>query len=124
MCAAMMVVIPPPPVLTEFTSIWNVAHAKNEPSLVCPAPVLGWQSNGRHAERSVLQAAQEFGVAVLINMPMEKGRLHAAIGHVEELPGFSRALTLPWYPDKQQQYQGLIRSAAIRRPTAHVFFLE
>lgn len=135
----------------------------------------------RHAERAVLQAAQERGVAVLINMPMEKGRLHKAIGHlplpafaselgienwaqyflkfvmshpavtcclsatsnprharenvgalrgtlpdaamrermvryVEGLPGFSQALTLPWYPDKQQQYQGLIRKsqAALR----------
>jgi len=138
----------------------------------------------RHAERSVLQAAQERGVAVLINMPMEKGRLHKAIGHlplpafaaelgidnwaqyflkfvmshpavtcclsstsnpsharenvgalrgplpdaamrermvrhVESLPGFSQALTLPWYPDKQQQYQGLIRrsQAALRART-------
>lgn len=130
----------------------------------------------RAAEDTVLRAAQEAGVAVFINMPMEKGRLHKAIGHeplpafatelgirnwaqyflkfvmshpavtcclsatanpaharenvgalrgelpdaamrermvrhVESLPGFGHVQTLPWYPDKQAQYQGLIRRA-------------
>lgn len=130
----------------------------------------------RAAENTVLRAAQEAGVAVFINMPMEKGRLHKAIGHeplpsfaaelgihnwaqyflkfvmshpavtcclsatanpaharenvdalrgplpdaalrermvrhVEALPGFSQVQALPWYPDKQTQYQGLIRRA-------------
>ncbi|QEI09183.1 aldo/keto reductase [Pigmentiphaga aceris] len=130
----------------------------------------------RHAEQTVLAAAQQRGVSVLVNMAMEKGRLHKAIGnqplpdfarelgianwaqyflkfvmshpavtcclsstanpaHAEEnlgalrgplpdadmrermaryvqgLPGFSQVATLPWYPDKQQQYQGLIRRA-------------
>ena len=138
----------------------------------------------RGAEQTVLTAAREAGVAVFVNMAMEKGRLHKAIGqaplpafaaelgiqnwaqyflkfvmshpavtcclsstsnpahalqnvgalrgpvpdlemrermarHVEGLPGFSQVLTLPWYPDKQQQYQGLIRrsQAALRART-------
>ena len=130
----------------------------------------------RHAEKTVLAAAQQRGVSVLVNMAMEKGRLHKAIGHqplpdfarelgidnwaqyflkfvmshpavtcclsatanpahaeenlgalrgplpdaemrermaryVEGLPAFSQVTALPWYPDKQQQYQGLIRGA-------------
>lgn len=130
----------------------------------------------RHAEKTVLAAAQQRGVSVLVNMAMEKGRLHKAIGnqplpdfarelgienwaqyflkfvmshpavtcclsatanpahaeenlgalrgplpdaemrermarYVEGLPAFSQVTALPWYPDKQQQYQGLIRGA-------------
>lgn len=128
----------------------------------------------RSAERQILPAAQERQVGVLVNMAMEKGRLHKVVGnrplpdfareigaenwaqyflkfvmshpavtcclsstanaehaaenagalrgplpdgplrermvrHLEAVPGFSQLGSLAWYPDKQQQYQGLIR---------------
>ena len=135
----------------------------------------------RSAEDKVFAAAQSRGTGVLINMAMEKGRLHKVVGdrplpdfareigaenwaqfflkfvmshpavtcclsststpahaaqnvgalrgalpdralrermvrHMETIPGFSQIATMPWYPDKQQQYQGLIRreQAALR----------
>ncbi|WP_246702652.1 aldo/keto reductase [Starkeya sp. ORNL1] len=45
----------------------------------------------RAAENRVLPAAQERGVAVLVNMPLEKARLHKAVeGH--PLPDFAREI--------------------------------
>jgi diketogulonate reductase-like aldo/keto reductase len=45
----------------------------------------------RAAEKRVLPAAAERGVAVLVNMPLEKGRLHAVVeGH--RLPAFAEDL--------------------------------
>ncbi len=45
----------------------------------------------RHAEQRVLPAAQDRGVGVLVNMAMEKGRLHHAVaGH--DVPAFAREL--------------------------------
>ncbi len=31
------------------------------------------------------------------------------VRHMETIQGFSQIAAMPWYPDKQQQYQGLIR---------------
>lgn len=45
----------------------------------------------RHAEQRVLPAAQQHGVGVLVNMAMEKGRLHKAV-EGQQLPGFAREL--------------------------------
>lgn len=143
---------------------------------VVDAVQVNYSIANRAAESTVLRAAQEAGVAVFINMPLEKGRLHKAIGqsplpafagelgiqnwaqyflkfvmshpavtcclsatanpahalenigalrgplpdaalrarmvqYVEGLPGFAQVQTLLWYPDKQSQYQGLIRRA-------------
>lgn len=136
----------------------------------------------RSAENRILKAAAERGMGVLINMPLDKGRLHKAVGdaplpdfareigaqnwaqfflkwvmghpavttvlcatanpdhaaenvgalrgplpdaamrarmlrHVETLPGFATAARLPYYPDKQAMYQGVIRrsQAAVRQ---------
>ncbi len=33
------------------------------------------------------------------------------VRHMEGIPGFSQLASLPWYPDKQAQYQGVIRRA-------------
>jgi diketogulonate reductase-like aldo/keto reductase len=135
----------------------------------------------RHAEQRVLPAAQQHGVGVLVNMAMEKGRLHKAVEgqqvpgfalefgienwaqyflkyvmshpavtcclsstanpehasenvgalrgklpdaamrdrmvrYLERLPAFGQIASVPWYPGKDQQYQGLIRrgQAALR----------
>jgi diketogulonate reductase-like aldo/keto reductase len=45
----------------------------------------------REAERRVLPAAAERGVAVLVNMPLEKGRLHQVVAG-RPLPAFAREL--------------------------------
>ena len=128
----------------------------------------------RSAEEKVLAAAHSRGIGVIINMAMEKGRLHKIVEgralpgfaqeigvrnwaqfflkyvishpavtcclsstanpvhaaenvgalrgelpdrsmrermvrHMQTIPGFDRLASMPWYPDKQQQYQGLIR---------------
>jgi diketogulonate reductase-like aldo/keto reductase len=128
----------------------------------------------RSAEQRVLPAAQQQGVGVLVNMAMEKGRLHKAVEgqqvpgfarelgienwaqyflkyvmshpavtcclsstsnpahalenvgalrgplpdaamrdrmvrHLERLPAFAQIASVPWYPGKEQQYQGFIR---------------
>ena len=128
----------------------------------------------RGAEERLLRAAADRGVGVLINMPLEKGRLHKVVGdrplpdfarefgagnwaqfflkyamshpavttvlcatanpahaaenvgalrgplpdgalrarmvrHMESIPGFDALARMPWYPDKQAMYLGLIR---------------
>jgi diketogulonate reductase-like aldo/keto reductase len=128
----------------------------------------------RGAEERVFRAAADRGMGVFINMPLEKGRLHKAVGdrslpdfareigaenwaqfflkyamshpavttvlcatanpahaaenvgalrgplpdaalrtrmvrHMESIPGFNGVAGMPWYPDKQTMYQGLIR---------------
>jgi aryl-alcohol dehydrogenase-like predicted oxidoreductase len=128
----------------------------------------------RGAEERVLRAAADRGCGVLINMPLEKGRLHklvegrslpdfaSEIGaanwaqffikwvmghpavttvlvatanpdhasenvgalrgplpdqsmrqrmvrHMESIPGFTSIASMPWYPEKQAMYQGVIR---------------
>jgi diketogulonate reductase-like aldo/keto reductase len=128
----------------------------------------------RGAEEPVFRAAADRGVGVLINMPLEKGRLHKVVGdrplpdfareieaenwsqfflkfamshpavttvlcatsnpahaaenvgalrgplpdaalrarmvrHMESIPGFDNLARMPWYPDKQAMYQGVIR---------------
>lgn len=45
----------------------------------------------RRAEDSILPAASEHGVAVMANMPLEKGRLHEFVGD-RPLPGFASEL--------------------------------
>jgi diketogulonate reductase-like aldo/keto reductase len=130
----------------------------------------------RGAEQRLLPAAADKGVAVLINLPLEKARLmkvvegrplpafasefgattwsqfflkwvmanpavttvlcgtsnpdHASenigalrgplpdqamrqrmVRHMETIPGFGEIARMPWYPDKQAQYQGAIRQA-------------
>lgn len=136
----------------------------------------------RGAEKRILQAAAERGIAVLINMPLDKGRLHKVVEgralpdfaadfgaenwaqfflkysmshpavttvlcatanpahavenvgalrgplpdeamrarmvrHMESIPGFSEIGKIPYYPDKQAMYQGIIRrsQAAMRQ---------
>lgn len=138
----------------------------------------------RSAEQRVLPAAQQHGVGVLVNMAMEKGRLHKAVEgqqvpgfarelgienwaqyflkyvmshpavtcclsstsnpahalenvgalrgplpdaamrermvrHLERLPAFAQIASMPWYPGKEQQYQGFIRrgQASLRART-------
>lgn len=133
----------------------------------------------RSAERRILPLAAERGVGVLLNMVLEKGRLHKlvqgralpgfaseigaenwaqffikwALGHpavttaltatsspeharenvgalrgplpnaamrqrmvehMETIPGFNQLASMPWYPDKQSQYQGVIRRQQAR----------
>lgn len=128
----------------------------------------------RRAEERVLRAAADRGVGVLVNMPLEKARLHKVVGtrplpdfareigatnwaqfflkwamghpavttvlcatanpvhatenvgalrgplpdqamrarmvrHMEQIPGFDGIARMPWYPDKQAMYQGVIR---------------
>lgn len=45
----------------------------------------------RHAEQRVLPAARQHGVGVLVNMAMEKGRLHKAV-EGQQVPGFAREI--------------------------------
>lgn len=168
-----------------FTRLVGVTHHENDYHEVLARWIqrnvvdfvqVNYSIANRNAERTVFASAQQRGVSVLVNMAMEKGRLHKAIGHsplpdfarelgiqswaqyflkfvmshpavtcclsstansehaqdnlgalrgpvpdaamrermarhVEGLPGFSQVASLPWYPDKQQQYQGLIRRA-------------
>jgi aryl-alcohol dehydrogenase-like predicted oxidoreductase len=47
----------------------------------------------RRAEERVLPAAADHGVAVLVNMPLEKGRLHQFVGD-RPVPGFARELRI------------------------------
>jgi aryl-alcohol dehydrogenase-like predicted oxidoreductase len=130
----------------------------------------------RNAEQRLLPAAADNGVAILINLPLEKARLlkvvegrslpdfagefgartwsqfflkwvmaHPAVtsvlcgtsnpehmsenleamhgplpdeamrrrmvAHMEGIPGFNSIGSMPWYPDKEKQYSGLIRDA-------------
>ncbi|MFC5748600.1 aldo/keto reductase [Actinomadura rugatobispora] len=43
----------------------------------------------REAERRILPAAADHGTAVMVNMPLEKARLHAVVGD-RGVPGFAR----------------------------------
>ncbi|WCM87780.1 hypothetical protein [Acidovorax sp. NCPPB 3576] len=43
-------------------------------------------------------------------LPDASQRGHTA-RYVEALAGFGKVQSLPWYPDKQNQYQGLVRRA-------------
>jgi hypothetical protein len=36
------------------------------------------------------------------------------VQHMETLPGFNQIASMPWYPDKQAQYQGVIRREQAR----------
>lgn len=45
----------------------------------------------RAAEQRILPAAADRGVAVMVNMPLEKGRLHQLVGD-RPLPGFAAEL--------------------------------
>jgi diketogulonate reductase-like aldo/keto reductase len=45
----------------------------------------------REAERRILPAAADHGTAVMVNMPLEKARLHAVVGD-RRLPGFAREI--------------------------------
>jgi hypothetical protein len=137
-------------------------------------PRTGESVFNRHAEKRVFPAAQSHGVGVLVNMAMEKGRLHKVVEghplpafareygienwaqyflkfvmshpavtcclsstadpdhaaenvgalrgplpdaatrarmlrHLENLPGFDRIASMPWYPGKDKHYPGFIR---------------
>lgn len=39
------------------------------------------------------------------------------VAHMETIPGFGTIAGMPWYPGKERQYQGLIRSAQARART-------
>lgn len=133
----------------------------------------------RNAENRIFAVAADKGQAVLINMAMEKGRLHRIVqgqrlpdfakefgaenwsqffikwvmgdprvtccltatsnpahasenigalrgplpdaamrrrmvAHMETIPGFNTLASMPWYPEKQGQYQGMIRREQAR----------
>lgn len=36
------------------------------------------------------------------------------VAHMETIPGFGTIANMPWYPGKERQYQGLIRTAQTR----------
>jgi hypothetical protein len=69
----------------------------------------------RVAERGLLDLAADHGTAVMVNMPLEKARLHALVGnrplpdrgqcrqmvrHMETIDGFAGLQSMPWYPGK------------------------
>src|ERR671916_553591 len=78
----------------------------------------------RMAEERLLRAAADRGTAVLVNMPLEKARLHKLVAggplpdrdmrarmvrYLETIPGFDTLDEMPWYPDKT--YPGVIGRA-------------
>ena len=165
------------------TKFFGVTHYENDYHDV----LAGWVERGgvdfvqvnysianRGAEERVFRAAADRGAGVLVNMPLEKARLHKIVDgralpdfareigaqnwaqfflkyamshpavttvlcatanpahaaenvgalrgplpdaalrarmvrHMESIPGFNDIARMPWYPDKQTMYQGLIR---------------
>lgn len=77
----------------EFFLKWVMAH----PAVTC---VLAGTSSPRHAEENV--------AALRGPLPDEAMR-QRMVRHMETLPGFDRIAGVPWYPGKEQAYQGLIR---------------
>jgi diketogulonate reductase-like aldo/keto reductase len=79
----------------QFFLKWVVSH----PAVTCAIPAT---SNPAHV-------AQNMG-ALRGPLP-DKALRDRMVKHMESIPGFSQIAALPWYPDKQAQYQGLIRRA-------------
>ena len=64
--------------------------------------VLTGTSNPAHAVENV---------ATLRGPLPDEAMRQRMIRHMESLPGFDTLASLPWYPDKEAQYQGIIRRA-------------
>jgi diketogulonate reductase-like aldo/keto reductase len=74
---------------------WVISH----PAVTCVIPAT---ANPEHM-------AQNIG-ALRGPLP-DKAMRERMVKHMETIPGFAQIATMPWYPDKQAQYQGLIRRA-------------
>ncbi|MEI1252224.1 aldo/keto reductase [Rhizobium aouanii] len=79
----------------QFFLKWVMAH----PAVTT---VLCGTSNPEHAEDNVR--------AMYGPLPDEAMR-RRMVQHMETIPGFTDIARMPWYPDKDAQYQGLIRAA-------------
>ncbi|MBY5827220.1 aldo/keto reductase [Rhizobium leguminosarum] len=79
----------------QFFLKWVMAH----PAVTT---VLCGTSNPEHAEDNVQ--------AMYGPLPDEAMR-RRMVQHMETIPGFADIARMPWYPDKDAQYQGLIRAA-------------
>lgn len=77
----------------EFFLKWVIAH----PAVTCVLPAT---SNPEHAVQNVR--------ALRGPLPDQATR-QRMVQHMESLPGFDRIASVPWYPGKDAQYQGLIR---------------
>ncbi|KAA0020270.1 aldo/keto reductase [Salinicola corii] len=86
----------------QFFLKWVMAH----PAVTC---VLCGTSNPDHMSDNVQ--------AMTGPLPDERMRARM-VAHMETIPGFGSIGTMPWYPGKENLYQGLIRQAqanAVRR---------
>ena len=77
----------------EFFLKWVMGH----PSVTCALPAT---SNPEHAAQNV---------AALRGPLPDAAMRQRMVQHMETLPGFSKIASMPWYPGKDQSYQGLIR---------------
>jgi aryl-alcohol dehydrogenase-like predicted oxidoreductase len=64
--------------------------------------VLTGTSNPEHAAQNV---------ATLRGPLPDAAMRQRMVRHMEGIPGFAQLASMPWYPDKQSQYQGVIRRA-------------
>jgi diketogulonate reductase-like aldo/keto reductase len=79
----------------QFFLKWVISH----PAVTCAIPAT---SNPAHV-------AQNMG-ALRGPLP-DRAMRERMVKHMESIPGFAQIATMPWYPDKSAQYQGLIRRA-------------
>jgi aryl-alcohol dehydrogenase-like predicted oxidoreductase len=64
--------------------------------------VLTGTSNPEHAAQNV---------ATVRGLLPDAGMRQRMVRHMEGIPGFAQLASMPWYPDKQAQYPGVIRRA-------------
>jgi diketogulonate reductase-like aldo/keto reductase len=91
---------PVPDFAKDFASTWAEYFLKwviANPAVTC---ALAGTSNPVHAAENVR--------ALRGPLPDQAMR-QRMVQHMETLPGFDRIASVPWYPGKEQQYQGLIR---------------
>ena len=91
---------PVPDFARDFASTWSEFFLKwviANPAVTCVLPAT---SNPAHAAENVR--------ALRGPLPDHAMR-QRMVQHMETLPGFDRIASVPWYPGKEQQYQGLIR---------------
>lgn len=83
---------------SQFFIKWVMA----EPRVTC---VLTATSNPAHAAENV---------GALRGPLPDAAMRRRMVQHMETIPGFSQIASMPWYPDKQTQYQGVIRREQAR----------
>jgi diketogulonate reductase-like aldo/keto reductase len=83
---------------SQFFIKWVMA----EPRITC---ALTATSNPAHAAENV---------AALRGPLPDAAMRRRMVAHMETIPGFSTLAAMPWYPEKQGQYQGLIRREQAR----------